>query len=75
MIANERWLRIKQLFESSVDLTPQDRSAFLADACLHDAFRQEVESLVESSLRSGTFLETPRRPTPAHYAAISRDAV
>jgi non-specific serine/threonine protein kinase/serine/threonine-protein kinase len=59
-MANERWLRIKQLFDSSVDLTPHDRSAFLADACRDDAaLRQEVESLVQSYLRSGTFLENP----------------
>ena len=46
---SERWLRVKQLFDSTVDLTPQDRSAFLADACLDDAaLQQEVESLVES---------------------------
>ena len=57
---NERWQRIKQLFDSSVHLMPDDRSAFLAEACLDDAaLRQEVESLVESSLRSGTFLENP----------------
>jgi serine/threonine protein kinase len=59
---SDRWLRVKQLFDSTVDLTPQDRSAFLADDCLDDAaLRQEVESLVESSLRSGMFLENPVR--------------
>jgi serine/threonine protein kinase len=62
MMPNERWLRIKQLFDSSVVLPAQDRSAFLANACVDDAaLRQEVESLVESSLQSGTFLENPAR--------------
>ena len=73
MMANERWLRIKQLFDSSVDLTPQDRDAFLADACLDDAaLRQEVESLVESSLRSGTFLEDPAKTRRRRTAWRSR---
>jgi len=59
---NERWLGIKQLFNSTVDLTPLDRNAFLAEACLDDTeLRQQVESLVESSLRSGAFLENPAK--------------
>jgi non-specific serine/threonine protein kinase/serine/threonine-protein kinase len=60
MMANERWLRTKQLFSASIDLTRHDRDAFLAHACLDDtALRQDVESLLESYLRSGTFLEEP----------------
>ena len=60
MMANERWLRVKQLFNSTVDLTRHDRDAFLADACVDDAtLQEEVESLIESFLRSGTFLQNP----------------
>ena len=56
----ERWLRIKQLFDESVGLVPEERQAYLAATCNDDlALRHEVESLIDSYLRSGTFLEDP----------------
>jgi non-specific serine/threonine protein kinase/serine/threonine-protein kinase len=59
-ISPERWLRIKQLFDECLDLTPEERQAYLAATCPDDpALRHEVESLLDSYLRSGTFLEDP----------------
>ena len=62
MMTNERWLRSSNSSTRALALTSQDRSAFLSDASPDDAaLRQEVESLVESSLRAGSFLENPVR--------------
>ena len=60
----ERWLRVKQLFDASRDLKPDERQAFLADACNDDVVvRAEVESLIESYQESGAFLEDCPQPS------------
>ena len=41
------WLQIERLFQSAMDVAPEQREAFLAAACQGDeALRQEVEALV-----------------------------
>ncbi|HQR31462.1 MAG TPA: protein kinase [Blastocatellia bacterium] len=41
------WLQIERLFQSAMDVAPEQRAAFLAEACHGDeALRQEVEALV-----------------------------
>lgn len=41
------WLQIERLFQSAMELAPEQRAAFLAEACKGDeALRQEVEALV-----------------------------
>ena len=41
------WLQIERLFQSAMDVAPEQRAAFLAEACRGDeALRQEVEALV-----------------------------
>ena len=59
----ERWLTVKQLFEGALVLSPHDREAFLAEGCKNDLLlRREVESLIESYVHAGAFLEGS--PTP-----------
>jgi serine/threonine protein kinase len=43
----ERWQQIKVVLQDALDLTPQQRSRFLAQACSDNpALRQEVESFL-----------------------------
>src|SRR2546425_12682828 len=55
----ERWKQIDQLFEEALGQPPEQRAAFVADACSGDeALRQEVEALLRSGERAGSFMET-----------------
>ena len=56
--ASVDWPRIKALFDSAVVLDVGARSAFLTEACGGDSrLRQQVEALLVSSDRAGSFLE------------------
>jgi serine/threonine protein kinase/Tfp pilus assembly protein PilF len=56
----ERWERIDNLLQSALARMPQERSAFLAQACGDDELlRSEVESLIASHDDANNFLETP----------------
>ena len=54
------WARVKAIFDGAVLLDAEMRSAHLAGACGADgALLQQVEALLRSHARAGTFLETP----------------
>src|SRR6476659_5824678 len=56
--ASERWARVKQLFDATADLAPDERAVLLARECDGDnALRLEVESLLESDRLTGEFIE------------------
>jgi non-specific serine/threonine protein kinase/serine/threonine-protein kinase len=56
----ERYQRIKQLFQATLEREPQERAAFLAEACAGDEqLRLEVESLLASYQQAETFIESP----------------
>lgn len=51
----ERWRQVEDLFHSACGLSPGEREAFLARACVGDAaLQREVESLLAG--REGTLL-------------------
>lgn len=55
-----RWSRINDLFHRALDLPPQDRAAFIDDACgADDGLAQEVSSLLAAHDRAGAFIERP----------------
>jgi eukaryotic-like serine/threonine-protein kinase len=61
----ERWQRVKEIFQVALDRAPDERSAFLAKACDGDeGLRLEVESLLTSHEKDGSFIDSP-----AHQAA------
>src|SRR5207247_9058949 len=63
-VNRERWEKIKDLFGSTVELDPSQRSAFLRDACgSDDALRAEVESLLASYQRTEA-LDEHQPPQP-----------
>ena len=46
-VTQDGWQQIEQLFQAAMELAPEKRAAFLANACQGDeALRQEVEALV-----------------------------
>src|SRR5438477_3994190 len=56
----ERWKQVNDLFQSAVERAPEERVAFLDDACHGDeGLRCEVESLLTSYERSENFIESP----------------
>jgi serine/threonine protein kinase/Tol biopolymer transport system component len=56
----ERYQQIGKLYHSVLELKPEERSTFLAQACDSDeALRREVESLVASHEQAGSFIESP----------------
>src|SRR6478672_5335105 len=56
----ERWKQVNDLFQSAVERAPEERAAFLDQACHDDeGLRREVETLLTSYERSENFIELP----------------
>ncbi|MBN2559694.1 MAG: protein kinase [Phycisphaerae bacterium] len=59
-MADERWQRVKELFQAAIECEPGDRPAFLNEACRGDpTLRAEVEALLGSDSETGDFLKPP----------------
>src|SRR5437588_11968411 len=55
-----RWQQIKILLHSALERGPDQRSAFLAEACAGDeSLRKEVENFIVSYDQAGAFIEEP----------------
>jgi|KBSMisStandDraft_5_1062788.scaffolds.fasta_scaffold12868_3 serine/threonine protein kinase/Tfp pilus assembly protein PilF len=56
----ERWQRVNDLFHSATERAPEERAAFLEEACDgDDGLCREVKSLLNSHERTQTFIELP----------------
>src|SRR5262249_6982422 len=55
----ERWKQVNDLFQSTVERAPEERSAFLEEVCQDEGMRREVESLLTSYEQSDNFIEIP----------------
>src|SRR5438552_3787031 len=56
----ERWQQIKVLLEAALEREPNQRAAFLAEACADDeSLRGDVESFIGSYEQAGDFIEAP----------------
>ncbi len=54
----EQLERIDRIFHSALDLPPEQRDAFLDEACANDSdLRTEIESLISSHEQSGDFIQ------------------
>ena len=52
----ERWQQVNDLFQSAAERAPEERAAFLDEACHGDeGLRREVESLLASYEQGGEF--------------------
>ena len=61
----ERWQQVKEIFDSAIKYLPEHRRVFLSQACRGDEeLRSEVESLITSHEKEGSFIDEP-----AYYAA------
>jgi hypothetical protein len=57
----ERWEQIKNIFESALEVSPDQRAAVLESACSGDSeLEQEVARLLAELDQAGGFLEEPR---------------
>lgn len=58
--AQDRWSKIEEIFHKSLGRAPEERPAFVSEACGGDeALRAEVESLLRSHLQPQGFIESP----------------
>src|SRR5215470_5509689 len=56
----ERWHEVSVLFKSALERDPNERSAYLDEACRSDdSLRREVESLIAAYEQAGDFIEPP----------------
>jgi serine/threonine protein kinase/tetratricopeptide (TPR) repeat protein len=56
----ERWRQIEELFQSALDLPPEDRRSYIDDASGNDPeLREHVAALVEQYEAAGDFIEEP----------------
>jgi len=56
----ERWRQIERLYYAALERKPDERAAFLAEACAGDeSLRREVASFIAAGERIGSFLEAP----------------
>ena len=67
---SERWQQVKELLHSAIQREPVERAAYLEEACRGDAsLRNEVEALLASYERAGSFFEMPAMETAARMLA------
>jgi eukaryotic-like serine/threonine-protein kinase len=56
----ERWRQVKEIFNSAINYRPEERSVFISEACSGDEdLRSEVESLIASHEKTGSFIDEP----------------
>ena len=66
----ERWHKIRELFKSALERAPDERKAFLDQACAGDEeLRKEVESLIASHEKTGRFIDEPAFEAAAQLLA------
>jgi hypothetical protein len=59
MSLDERWKRIESRYHSALERPPENRQAFLDNACSQEPdLRREVESLLARADEAGSFLKT-----------------
>lgn len=70
----ERHQQIAKLFHSALELQSDKRPAFLAQICAGDGeLRREVESLIVSHAKLGSFIESPAIEVGAEIIATRLD--
>jgi serine/threonine protein kinase len=71
----ERWNRIEQLYHAALERPPDQREAFLVQACANDArLRTEVEMLIAANDQAGGFLAAPALDLEAKRIAADKSS-
>jgi serine/threonine protein kinase len=69
----ERWQKVKEIVGVALERGPDERSAFLDEACAHDvSIRAEVESLLAAHADAGALSENPWGTTVADAGGESQ---
>jgi eukaryotic-like serine/threonine-protein kinase len=56
----ERWQKVKEVFQAAIQRAPGERSSYISSECGGDEpLRQEVESLIASHEKDGSFIDSP----------------
>ncbi|HYY57819.1 MAG TPA: serine/threonine-protein kinase, partial [Pyrinomonadaceae bacterium] len=59
-MSSERWQQVEEIFQTALDLAPDERLRYVTAACTGDAeLRQEVEALLTQYESAGDFLDAP----------------
>ena len=67
---SDRWKKIDSLLQAVLEHTPEERDAFLRDACGADEdLEREVRSLLTAQQQAGSFLESPAIEAAARFLA------
>ena len=67
---SERWKQVDEILQSVMDRAPEERDAFLRQACMGDpTLEREVRSLLTSEEQAGRFLENPALEVAARALA------
>src|SRR4029453_5865193 len=68
----ERWKHVERLFQSTLDLPPDEHDAFLKRSCAgDDALEQDVRALLRSAPQAGAFVSGPAIEIAAREMARS----
>src|SRR5437773_6483565 len=71
---SDRWKQVDDVLQSVLDRAPEERDAFLRQACAGDeALEREVRSLLTSEEQAGKFLENPALEVAARALARRQD--
>jgi eukaryotic-like serine/threonine-protein kinase len=69
----ERWEQIERIYHSALEHKPNQRAAFLQEACgCDEALRQEAESLLAHQEQAESFIEAPALEVAAQGTAEKR---
>ena len=72
----ERYQQIDQIFQAALGLEPEQRAAYLDEACSGDkTLRQEVESLITSDQGGLNFIDEPSFEMAARVLASDEPAL
>src|SRR5712691_9302911 len=65
-----RWQQLDELFHAALERAPEERAAFLDEACAGDQqLRREVEVLIGANEKAGSFIEKPALDVEARSLA------
>ena len=74
MMKPERWRQVDQLFQAALERAPEERAAFISEACSDDdSLRREVEAVLASDEQAASLIETPAYHLAAPLLAVERD--
>ncbi len=67
----ERWQKINEVFQSAVDLKPDEQDAFLKEVCGDDeSLRQQVKTLLAANDEAGNFINENAAKDAAHLLTL-----